>query len=106
MSQTNQAVQVTMVPEMKKRTVPKVGYSERRTWLHFPALVYMIVLTQIPFVLAVWFSLHSWNLLVPSERSKLLAHYGQYVTTGCWGDPPGPYQWDDTGSVVKSPYVG
>ncbi len=67
MSQTNQAVQVTTLPEMKKPTVPKVAYGEGRTWLHFPALVYMIVLTQIPFVLAVWFSLHSWNLLVPSE---------------------------------------
>src|SRR6266700_482605 len=67
MSQANQAVQVPMLPDMQPRAVPKVGYSERRTWLHFPALVYMIVLTQIPFVLAVWFSLHSWNLLVPSE---------------------------------------
>jgi len=67
MSQANQAVQVPMLPDMQPRAVPKVGYSERRTWLQFPALVYMIVLTQIPFVLAVWFSLHSWNLLVPSE---------------------------------------
>ncbi len=73
MSQTNQAVQVTTLPEMKKPTVPKVAYGEGRTWLHFPALVYMIVLTQIPFVLAVWFSLHSWNLLVPSRDFHLLA---------------------------------
>jgi sorbitol/mannitol transport system permease protein len=26
----------------------------------------MIVLTQIPFLLAIWFSLHSWNLLQPA----------------------------------------
>jgi sorbitol/mannitol transport system permease protein len=27
----------------------------------------MIVMTQIPFLLAVWFSLHSWNLLEPAR---------------------------------------
>jgi len=27
----------------------------------------MIIMTQIPFLLAVWFSLHSWNLLRPEE---------------------------------------
>src|SRR6266567_8194218 len=36
------------------------------TWLYIPALAFMIVMTQIPFVLAVWFSLHSWNLLEPA----------------------------------------
>src|SRR3989440_10029979 len=67
MSQTNQAVQVPVLPDKQKRAVSTVPPGERRTWLHLPALVYMIVLTQIPFLLAVWFSLHSWNLLVPSE---------------------------------------
>src|SRR5947207_6725483 len=37
------------------------------TWLYIPALAFMIVMTQIPFVLAVWFSLHSWNLLEPAQ---------------------------------------
>src|SRR5256885_6400983 len=67
MSQTNQAVQVPVLPDKPKRAVPTVPPGERRTWLHLHALVYMIVLTQIPFLLAVWFSLHAWNLLVPSE---------------------------------------
>ncbi len=67
MSQTNQAVQTPTYPSMQKRTAPKVTRRGRENWLHLPALVYMIVLTQIPFVLAVWFSLHSWNLLVPAE---------------------------------------
>jgi sorbitol/mannitol transport system permease protein len=35
--------------------------------LYVPALVFMIVMTQIPFVLSVWYSLHFWNLLVPGE---------------------------------------
>jgi sorbitol/mannitol transport system permease protein len=37
------------------------------TWLHAPALVFMLIMTQIPFLLAVWFSLHAWNLLQPEE---------------------------------------
>src|SRR5438270_5148290 len=67
MSQTNQAVQMPMLPDMQKRAAATTPPGERRTWLHFPALVFMIVLTQIPFLLALWFSLHSWNLLVPTE---------------------------------------
>ncbi|BCL80120.1 sugar ABC transporter permease [Ktedonobacteria bacterium brp13] len=45
---------------------PRVRQRRKITWLHIPALVFMIVLTQIPFVLSVWFSLHSWNLLEPA----------------------------------------
>src|SRR6266705_1449362 len=67
MSQANQAVQISTLPDMKKRVVPTEAHRTRRTWLHLPALIFMIVLTQIPFLLAVWFSLHAWNLLVPSE---------------------------------------
>jgi sorbitol/mannitol transport system permease protein len=79
MSQTNQAVQVPMLPDMQKRAVPKAPRREGRTWLHLPALVYMIVLTQIPFLLAVWFSLHAWNLLVPSEGFPFVG-LSNYVT--------------------------
>ena len=79
MSQTNQAVQVPVLPDKPKRAVPTVSPGERRTWLHIPALVYMIVLTQIPFLLAVWFSLHAWNLLVPSEGFPFVG-LSNYVT--------------------------
>ncbi len=70
MSQTDQAIQAPPLPAPKARKdIVPVG--ERRRgggrWLHLPALFYMILLTQIPFVLALWFSLHAWNLLVPSE---------------------------------------
>ena len=85
MSQTNQAVQVPVLPDKPKRAVPTVSPGERRTWLHIPALVYMIVLTQIPFLLAVWFSLHSWNLLVPSEGFPFVG-LTNYVTEFV-GDP-------------------
>jgi sorbitol/mannitol transport system permease protein len=67
MSQTNQAVQATPYPAIQKGAAPKATRRGREQWLHLPALVFMIVMTQIPFVLAVWFSLHAWNLLVPAE---------------------------------------
>src|SRR2546429_5079949 len=49
---------VTPVKSVQRRNV---------TWLHVPALIFMIIMTQIPFLLALWFSLHSWNLLQPAE---------------------------------------
>jgi len=71
--QANQAVPIATHPEMHKRAV------RQERWLHLPALVYMIVMTQIPFVLAVWFSLHSWNLLVPSEGFPFVG-LSNYIT--------------------------
>src|SRR5438552_14489891 len=69
MSQVAQAPQKFTLPGIHRRTTPAPTIEARagRTRLHLPALVFMIALTQIPFLLAVWFSLHSWNLLVPSE---------------------------------------
>src|SRR6266702_6284074 len=67
MKQANQAAQTATYPGMQVRAVPKATRRGQAKWLHLPALAYMIVLTQIPFLLAVWFSLHAWNLLVPSE---------------------------------------
>ncbi|GHO83284.1 carbohydrate ABC transporter permease [Dictyobacter formicarum] len=73
MSQIDQTFQVPPLPQVQRNKVPA---DERRRrggrWFHFPALIYMIVLTQIPFLLVVWFSLHAWNLLVPSEGFPLV----------------------------------
>jgi sorbitol/mannitol transport system permease protein len=44
----------------------KSGWVRRLPLL--PALVFMIVVTQIPFVLTVWYSLQSWNLLHPGTK--------------------------------------
>jgi sorbitol/mannitol transport system permease protein len=67
MSQINQVLQTPAHSVIQKGINPTAARSEGKTWLHLPALIFMIVLTQIPFLLAVWFSLHAWNLLVPSE---------------------------------------
>jgi sorbitol/mannitol transport system permease protein len=39
-----------------------------------PALVFMIVLTQIPFLLTIWYSLQSWNLLHPFNKHFVGLH--------------------------------
>ena len=36
-------------------------------WLHIPALLFMLMMTQIPFLLALWYSLHTWDLLIPEQ---------------------------------------
>lgn len=33
-----------------------------------PALIYMIVVTQVPFIVTLWFSLRGWNTLVPGSN--------------------------------------
>jgi sorbitol/mannitol transport system permease protein len=41
-----------------------------------PALVYMIVVTQVPFLVTFWYSLRRWNLLIPgSNKFAGLAEY-------------------------------
>src|SRR5947208_15860469 len=81
MSQVAQAPQKFTLPGMHRRTTPAPTIEGRagRTWWHLPALVFMITLTQIPFLLAVWFSLHSWNLLVPSEGFPFVG-LANYIT--------------------------
>ncbi len=83
MSQTDQAIQAPTLPAPKaRRETPPVDERRRGSgrWLHLPALVYMILLTQIPFVLALWFSLHDWNLLVPSEGFPFVG-LANYINT-------------------------
>jgi len=57
MSQVAQAPQKFTLPGMQRRTTPASPVERRggRVWFHLPALVFMIALTQIPFLLAVWF---------------------------------------------------
>src|SRR6266852_4661106 len=59
--------------------------ARRDGWLRrlplLPAFVYVIVLTQIPFVLTIYYSLFSWNLLKPgSFRFAGAANYTRLVT--------------------------
>jgi len=46
--------------------------SRRRAWARrlplIPALVYMVVVTQVPFIVTIWYSLRSWNTLTPGSN--------------------------------------
>jgi sorbitol/mannitol transport system permease protein len=58
----------------------KAAVARRSRWgrrsLVMPALLYTIVVTQIPFVITIWYSLQSWNLLRPGSREFVgLANY-------------------------------
>jgi sorbitol/mannitol transport system permease protein len=53
------------------REPPAASVARRDAWLRrlplLPAFVYVIALTQIPFVLTIYYSLFSWNLLKPGS---------------------------------------
>ena len=46
--------------------------------LILPALIYAIVVTQLPFILTVWYSLQRWNLNRPRQRG--FAGFDNYKT--------------------------
>lgn len=51
--------------------------------LLLPALIYAIVLTQIPFVVTIGYSLTRWNLLYPQDRAFVgLENYTSVFTSG------------------------
>jgi sorbitol/mannitol transport system permease protein len=63
----------------------KAAVERRNRWgrrsLILPAMLYTIVVTQIPFVITIWYSLQSWNLLRPGSRHFVgLANYGSVFT--------------------------
>jgi len=106
MSQVAQTPQKLTLPGMHRRTTPTSPVERRggRVWLHLPALIFMITLTQIPFLLAVWFSLHSWNELVPSEGFPFvgLANYvNEFVSDpNFW-----PIMWNTVQLVVGAMFL-
>jgi sorbitol/mannitol transport system permease protein len=63
------AVDATTKPvPVKARRGPLLGESWRRRLPLLPALVIMILLTQVPFVMSIWYSLTDWKVVPPSPR--------------------------------------
>jgi sorbitol/mannitol transport system permease protein len=64
-----------------RTTVERGERSERsRRWARraplMPALVFSILVTQLPFLLTIWYSMHSWNLVRPGSNHFVgLANY-------------------------------
>jgi hypothetical protein len=50
---------------------PRRRIGEARRFLSAPALIYLILMTQVPFALTIWFSFTNWNLLRPASAGFL-----------------------------------
>ena len=67
------------------RVTTAASVARRDAWLRrlplLPAFVYVVLVTQIPFALTIWYSFHSWNLLKPgSFRFSGLDNYSRLLT--------------------------
>jgi sorbitol/mannitol transport system permease protein len=55
----------------KEAPAPQAQVSRRRRWSRripiLPALIFTIVVTQLPFVVTFWYSLHTWDFLKPGS---------------------------------------
>ncbi len=57
----------TALPDRRRRAARHEDAWRRRAPL-LPALVFAIVVTQLPFLLTLWYSLQSWNLVRPGSQ--------------------------------------
>src|SRR5436190_11892381 len=55
-------------PKRRRLNPPRLSESWRRRLPLLPALLLMIVLTQVPFVMSIWYSLTDWKVVPPSPR--------------------------------------
>src|SRR5258705_7107294 len=63
----------------ERRSERREAWSRRGPLL--PALVFAILVTQLPFLVTLWYSLQSWNLVRPGSRHFVgLANYAQVFT--------------------------
>ena len=64
--------------------------SWRRRLPLLPALIFTILLTQVPFVMSIWYSLTDWKVVPPSPREFVgLENYGNlfddhFFTDAVW----------------------
>ena len=78
------AVSAPAAPAAPARTPPSARARQRnrvRRLPLLPALLFTVVVTQVPFLLTIWYSLQSWNLLHPlTKHFTGLSNY-QYIFT-------------------------
>jgi sorbitol/mannitol transport system permease protein len=79
--------QIARLPQRARPARDAQGARQR--WVRrlplLPALIYMIVITQIPFLVTLWYSLQNWNLL-SSTKAKFtgLSNYGSVFTNSSY----------------------
>ena len=72
-------------PPLAQRT----RHLARKHYLVAPAVIYAVVITQIPFLLTIWYSLQKWNLLRPeNSRFNGLQNYADLFRDGLNGEFP------------------
>jgi sorbitol/mannitol transport system permease protein len=81
------AEQVTRRPSRARATPPRSAARQRwaRRLPLLPALIYMIVITQIPFLVTLYYSFQNWNLL-SSAKSRFtgLSNYASVFTNSAY----------------------
>jgi sorbitol/mannitol transport system permease protein len=78
----NAAAGTVNASDLKRRKLnpPRLSESWRRRLPLLPALIFMIVLTQVPFVMSVYYSLTNWHVVPPGPRQWVgFDNYGQLV---------------------------
>ncbi|MEU6731165.1 sugar ABC transporter permease [Nonomuraea wenchangensis] len=92
-------------------TGPARARGRRGAWSRraplLPALVITLALTQIPFVMTIWYSLRSWNLLAPGEGGFAgLANYQATFADGTFWKAIGNTVVLTAGATILSMLVG
>ncbi len=79
----------------------------RRRLPLLPALVFTIVVTQVPFVMSLWYSLTDWTVVPPSPRAFVgLANYAKFWSDGFFREAVWVSIIMTTSSVLLSLLVG
>ncbi|MFN8487469.1 MAG: sugar ABC transporter permease [Caldilineaceae bacterium] len=60
-------IPVTPLPSAKTQARPPQKRQNTQRWLLQPALIYLIILTQAPLMLTLYYSAYDWNLLRPDR---------------------------------------
>ena len=70
-------------PSPRRLSTPRLSEPWRRRLPLLPALLVMIVLTQVPFVMSVYYSLTDWHVVPPGPREFIGLHnYGTLFSDG------------------------
>jgi sorbitol/mannitol transport system permease protein len=68
-----------------QQTAPRKERGEYRKFLSAPGILFLVILTQVPFVAAIYYSFTNWNLLRPDSRGllpvdSLFRNFGRILT--------------------------
>lgn len=68
-----------------QKTTPRKERGQYRKFLSAPGILFLVILTQVPFVAAIYYSFTNWNLLRPDSRGllptdDLFRNFGRILT--------------------------